>query len=197
MPWGIINIRGSSDEKVDAANDSYDEIIAKFSKLRTDGDYAKKYTFTSSEEGQTITLESLFKKYTTAPSINERVESFNGILCADEGWVTLSKIGTNALCVTSDYYSAKYIKLVYHSSNDGSAYLSTNSGYLSATTKDEKVVICATSSQSNSARFYPVINGDGFALVSYTACKYLRLGDDGIFYADAECIEDATTFTLD
>lgn len=58
MPWGIVNIT-SGGNKVDAANDSYSDILNKFKKLRTDS--AVKYTFGDSGR----TLEGIVKQSLT------------------------------------------------------------------------------------------------------------------------------------
>lgn len=72
MPWGIVNVIGNDSKRVDAANDSYDEIIAKFGGLRTED--AQKYKFGDSQR----TLENILK------------ESLTGV---KEIYVTVNKVG--------------------------------------------------------------------------------------------------------
>lgn len=53
MPWGIYNVIGENADKIDAANDSYDEIMKKFRILRTGSDTVQAYTFyTRTEDGK-------------------------------------------------------------------------------------------------------------------------------------------------
>lgn len=52
MAWGVVNVGG---EKIDPANDSYDDIIASFDRLKTEN--GKKYTFADSGR----TLEEVIK----------------------------------------------------------------------------------------------------------------------------------------
>ncbi len=56
MAWGVYNVMGANEDKVNASTDSYDEIIAKFSKLKTQD--AEKYAFSDG-----TTLESVIKQY--------------------------------------------------------------------------------------------------------------------------------------
>ena len=77
MPWGIINIT-SGGAKVDAANDSYDNIVNKFKKLRTES--AVKYTFGDSGK----TLESIFK-YKLTGIVEPSVKINKVSLIADGG----------------------------------------------------------------------------------------------------------------
>lgn len=56
MPWGVINIRGTADEKVNAADDEYEDILLKFQRLNTSE--GERYTFADG-----TTLESLLSEY--------------------------------------------------------------------------------------------------------------------------------------
>lgn len=54
--WGVVNVRGSGDDKVRADTDSYEDIIKKFGYLRTE--FCQKYTFSNG-----ITLENLLTEF--------------------------------------------------------------------------------------------------------------------------------------
>ena len=54
--WGVVNVRGSGDDKVRADTDSYEDIIKKFGYLRTE--FCQKYTFSNG-----ITLENLLIEF--------------------------------------------------------------------------------------------------------------------------------------
>ncbi len=64
--WGVMNIRGSNDDKVNAAEDTYETILKKFKILLTDGSYTQNYTFTKkNESGENEvykTLEEIYKE---------------------------------------------------------------------------------------------------------------------------------------
>lgn len=61
-----MNIRGSNDDKVNAAEDTYETILKKFKILLTDGSYTQNYTFTKkNESGENEvykTLEEIYKE---------------------------------------------------------------------------------------------------------------------------------------
>ena len=54
--WGVVNVRGSNNDKVRADTDSYEDIIKKFGYLRTE--FCQKYTFSNG-----ITLENLLTEF--------------------------------------------------------------------------------------------------------------------------------------
>ena len=54
--WGVVNVRGSGDDKVRADTDSYEDIIKKFGYLRTE--FCQKYIFSNG-----ITLENLLTEF--------------------------------------------------------------------------------------------------------------------------------------
>lgn len=66
MPWGVINVRGGQDNKVNASEDSYEEIIEKFRLLKSEK--CVKYTFSDGK-----TLESVFTTY-CKPKVENKVE---------------------------------------------------------------------------------------------------------------------------
>ncbi|MDE6676191.1 MAG: hypothetical protein K2K12_00570, partial [Clostridia bacterium] len=51
--WGIVNVTATDENRLDAANDSYDELMKKFKVLRTGSDTVEEYTFyTQTEDGE-------------------------------------------------------------------------------------------------------------------------------------------------
>ncbi|MDE6058531.1 MAG: cellulase family glycosylhydrolase [Clostridia bacterium] len=51
--WGIVNVTATDENRLDAANDSYDELMEKFKVLRTGSDTVEEYTFyTRTEDGE-------------------------------------------------------------------------------------------------------------------------------------------------
>lgn len=64
MPWGVINIRGSAEEKVSADKDGYEEILTKFRRLRTSE--GERYTFDGG-----VTLEGIITRYSSNSNIEK------------------------------------------------------------------------------------------------------------------------------
>lgn len=56
MPWGVVNIRGAGSNKVNAAEDSYEQILEKFKLLKSES--GERFAFSDG-----TTLESVFAKY--------------------------------------------------------------------------------------------------------------------------------------
>ena len=192
MPWGIVNIRGSAADKVDAVNDEYEDIVNKFKILRTDGASAQKYTFS----GTNVTLESVFKRYCNAPSQTERLPEGNYLFETDEGYLAFNGVqnGRTVVNISDNYYAGIMLNLTYHPSNDGSVFLTVNSLYMCALDGSSYFTLKSLSSPTKSnERFFPVKYEDGWTFVSYATCKYLTV-TNGLITASATTIEKATVF---
>ena len=183
LPWGIVNVSGANDNKVNAAEDGYDEILQKFKRLRTDGEYVSKYEFAGGR-----TLEVLMTEYFNAPARAEKLEEGNYQLFCGEDYlaVTLKNVsGGIRLTVSEFLYDRMTFTVQYCPENDGSVYLipqgSPYKGYLSVNSSGDFVTV---SDSTRDAKFYPVITEDGLAFISYSSCGYLKTDGDGIFRAD-------------
>ena len=202
MPWGVVNVRGDNADKVDAVADEYEDILKKFKKLRTDGDAVKKYTFSSrDEQGLPITLESVLQRFCTAPAQTERLEEGDYLFYSDAGYLSANGMagGKKVLNFSEDFYTGITVRISYHPSNDGSAYITYNSQRVGVLTLGgTKYLNLNSPSNTNdvSARFSPVKCGEGWAFVSLSACKYLTVDENGLLCASASTIDDAVVFNI-
>lgn len=199
MPWGIVNIRGDNDDKVDAVSDDYDVILNKFKILRTDSASATKYTFSRT----TTTLESLFTRYCNAPAQTEKLPAGdNYLFYSDDGYLAYngSVNRTSVFNLSDNFYDGRTMKLIYHPSNDGSVYLTSNTQYMCVFTSGgtQYLTLKSLSNTADSdARFYPVQYEDGWAFVSWSTCKYISVDANGLLIASASTVDQATVFYLD
>lgn len=201
MPWGVVNIIGKESDKIDASKDSYEDILEKFKILRTDGESTQKYTFYNwNEKGDMVkykTLEEILTEYCNAPLYTEKLEEGDYVFTDDDGWLSFSGLGeTTRLIITNDYNNAYNISVKYNTYSDGSANLSADGKYLTAVQYGNEYFVGQTNYNSNNARFYPVAYNGGYAFVSYTVCKYLRVGEDGVIRVDADNVSAATLFYI-
>lgn len=187
MPWGIVNIMGDNNSKVDAGKDDYEVILTKFKTLRTDSSAARKYTFPRSE-GRT--LESIFKEYCTAPVITQKLAEGRYQFYSEKGYFS----NDDKVFLTQDANAGLYFNVSYHEDGDGSAYLTVGSQCLCA--EGNSLVLKSKLSAGDSARFYIVKSEEGWTFVSYTAGRYLAADGQGNIRASAIKRQDATVFYI-
>lgn len=182
--WGIYTVPLVQDsDKVNVREDSYETILEKFSLLRTTESIHK-----VDLDGRT--LESIMRDYCTAPVQTELAEgeyrlcdSISGLpLTVENGAVILSKEGGEGSTFSVVCYR-DHDGTVLLSPQEGGGYWSVRNGRVRIVTKEE-----------DAARFYPVETDGGYAWISYTACRYLRLGEDGELYADGADLSDSAIF---
>lgn len=189
MAWGIVNIMGDNNSKVDAGKDGYDDILNKFKTLRTNSAVAQKYTFKQSEQnGGQRTLESVFKEYCTAPIKTGKLEAGEYQFYGNEGYFTLG----DGISLIQDPNAGMVITLIYHSSGDGSAYLRSQGKSLCV--DGEKLTLKSNGTAGEQARFYVVEMEEGWAFVSYTACRYITVNEHGALRVTALKAKDAAVF---
>ena len=198
-PWGIIDIRGAGAQKVDAMTDEYEVILEKFKTLKTTSDAARHYTFPGTE----TTLESVFKRHAKAPAQETEFEEDKYVrFVSDYGYLGCKGkvVSTTAFNIVDDYSSSSLLRVTYHSSGDGSAYVMFNNQYMCTFTSSGTRYLTLKAKKDttdNDSRFYPVACGDGWAFVSRAACKYLTIGANGVITATASTIADATIFYIE
>lgn len=197
MPWGIVNISGSNDEKVDALNDGYDTILDKFRKLHTDGGSVNRYTFyTRNENGERVektTLEKIFTEYCKAPANYARISEGSYKMYYGDGNLPLNADENSAL-ISGGQNGGETFTFSYHRLNDGSVNIYAGRKILTAGT-DGKITLASGSSGDSASRFFPVVCDDGVAFISRSTCKYLRVDGGGAVRADASR-SDAAVFVL-
>lgn len=186
MPWGVVNIRGANDQKVNATNDEYADILAKFALLRTGGEASKLYAFGSGEN--TRSLESIIKQYATAP-LTDIPNSGEYDFTVNEMYVT----ATDRLGVTTDYNARRTVKITNAAVGGATVTVGGKQMYVGA----GGAVMCGTPQTQSSAKFDAVMTASGeIAFVSRSTCKYLRLAGE-TFVADATTISEACKFAAE
>lgn len=203
-PWGIVNVIGNNSEKVNPLEDSYETILQKFKKLRTEGDSVKNYTFyTKDEFGETAVYKTLGDIYAENLADKSHVEklaegSYRLYTADDRSPLTLSgsiggiispkigEAGGEAVACTLKYYSSK----------DGTAYILAEGKTLTVMEYNKVNYITANGSATDGARFYPVNTEGGVVLISYITCKYLKIDTNGLLRADADR-SSASVFTAE
>ncbi len=186
MAWGVENIIGTNEEKVNAADDEYEDILNKFKKLRTQN--AQKYTFgvTGENVSETVkTLADIYSEYSKAPVTYKKLAAGSYEFYNDDGWLNLkNSSGINkALVIADDANAALNITVKMLSLNDGSFTLAARGENIRLVNVGEKVLLAADGS-GQAARFYAEQSGDGFKFISYDTCMYLKAGSDGFLTAD-------------
>ncbi len=182
--WGIYTVPVVDNaDKVNALTDSYEEIIEKFSKLKTTESIHK-------VDLGSVTLESIMEEYCSAP-VMEHPLAAGGYLLYDSLTDMPIIVSGGGPVLYSDANAGQNFTVAYHSDGDGSVTISSQGGYWSVS--DGKVRI-ASSGQGNAARFYPVETEYGYAFISFTTGRYLRFGGDGTIYADAKTLGDGAIF---
>ena len=190
MPWGIVNVMGGSADKVDANRDDYETILNKFKTLRTDSTAAQKYTFNQWGQEDSRTLESIFKEYCKAPANTVNLEAGNYKFYVDEGYLTL---GTNVINLVEDGNAGLSFTLSYNVvARDGSVSLSTGGRYLCV--DGDYLTLKSSNLAGDNARFYIVETDEGWAFVSFTACRYITVDSQGMLRATALKVKDAAIF---
>ncbi len=177
--WGIYTIYAST--KVNAHTDSYETILQKFSGLKTTSAIHK-------VEMDGRTLESIMKEYCTAPR-GTKLESGNYLFYDSLTDMPLTVIGGIPMLANDRNASRRFI--VSESSDRDGTVLITASMNSHLSVSGGNVVLGV---DAPSARFYPVYTEYGYAFVSYTTCRYLRLDEDGRLHADGKTLEESAIF---
>lgn len=194
-PWGIIDIRGTNDQKVNVSTDEYDDILGKFALLQSDSEVAQKYTFYNTVNGEAVaykTLEQMFRDFALAAPLDTPNPGYYEVT-VDDMWL----YDGNTLGLTDDYNLQKPFKITYTDANDGSATVTLGGRQLYVgDVSGVPVVRCGKPSSTDAGLFYPMLTSEGeLVLESKYSCKYVRLIGDS-FTADASRINDACPFII-
>lgn len=172
MPWGVVNVRLSNEDKVNASEDSYEEILRKFSLLRTE--QAVDYRFSDARR-----LRDIYRMYTAAPTTDHAPDEGEYRFSCEQGYIAVE---SGAVRLTEDYNAARKFRLTARKANDGSFTFAAGGGYLSV---ESTGALILSSEANNSARFYAANTDEGLLLVSYSLSKYVRVNENGALVADA------------
>lgn len=180
--WGIYNVNGTKDDLVDATNDGYDDILKKFSLMKTDD--AEKFKFSSG-----TSLEDVCKKYASATYEYDKPQAGTFELLTDSGCLAVNE--NNTVIITKDFNNARKFTLVYENSIDGNAYFKTYGGTLTEVGGGLKV----TGSTEKQSLFCPVPTEYGFALFSYSGQGYVCADENGNIKTNGKTVDKALIFT--
>lgn len=192
MAWGIYNVVVDSSEKVNAHEDSYETILAKFKKLDTSN-----AVYHPLDGGGTV--HDKLQEYCTSPvnphnltkkSYSIKTNEYKGFLITvynDAPALTKSDDGTGE--------SFSLIKNQFY--NDGSVQLQLQGKYLSATLSNDSALTLTSKDTTHSTRFYLLDSAEGYRILCRETRKYVRYDEDKkIFCADA-VKSSATIFHID
>lgn len=168
--WGIVSIPATN--KVNAHTDSYETILEKFGGLRTTENIHK----TQLDER---TLKEILTQYYTEPA--PAVPAGGDYVLRDT--VSYNALFTNGSTVTlsEDRNAATPFTLTRHADGDGSVLFRVGTAYLSVLS--DRGAVTMSGKATDSSRFYLVQTEYGYAVLSYTTCRYIRLDGDKL-YAD-------------
>lgn len=174
MPWGVYNIKVENGRKINAHNDSYDEIIAKIKKLSTK-ENAKPFTFSNQK-----TLSSVIKKYALAGGAADfssgnyyiRTSDYKSIKIAEE-----NGSGVSYVVKGEDKWDGVSFRIVKAKGQSKWIEFKTDGGYLSANAKYGAPVLSLSSKEEN-CQFLLLNDEYGCKILSYDAKKFLAYSED-------------------
>ena len=179
--WGIYTIPAV--DKVNAHTDSYETILAKFAKLKTDANVHKVDLGGRS-------LESVMKEYCTAPV--QRPLAPRGYVLYDSLTDKPLLVNGNSLALSSDLNAGQQFIVTEYADKDGSVLIAPamTGGYWNVVGRELRL----GAKTDDSARFYPVETEYGYAFISYTTCRFLRFDEEGKLHADGKTLENSAIF---
>lgn len=180
MAWGIYNIVVENSEKVNAHEDSYETILAKFKKLNTSN------AIQHPLEGGGTVYEK-FVEYCASPvtpyALTEKNYSFK---TNDYKGICQTTYNDSSAFTVTDGQGESFYLVKNQFYNDGSVQLKLQDKYLMANTTSGSVLKLTSNQTANSTRFYLLNSPEGYRLLCRETRKYVRYDEDKkIFCADA------------
>ena len=192
MPWGIYNVTVKSADKINAHEDSEEEIITKFQATRTEEGSPFRF------RNQT-TLFSIFEKYCSTPDpvvIKDtpywiRNIEYNAI-DADPTLIAGQSVPTYGEG-KRDGYTVTFVP----NKEDNSFYLKMQGKYFYVVESGDVSYVSLVNRQAKESRFFIIPAENGYKLLSYSTRKFLRFNQEkGYFYADTN-FDDGELFLLE